>query len=264
VVANALYWHHGIHFGPRMLFESTPAWIGLFTVGCAELVTRPWLRGAAAWCLASLFAGSLLLGPAAVRAAARPDARVPLPEVPGLVASERTVVFVHGSWASRVAARLAATGMRRDSIETGLRRNALCSVDRYARWRSGGSSGPPPPVDWEPRPGTPETLEIRLLGPGNPARFDARVPDDAACAREAAADRFGALDLEPLLWRFPPRDEAAVVVARDLGPLANARVMRALPGHALVYIHPETGPGTLMEYEEGMELIWRGAAGAVR
>jgi hypothetical protein len=262
VLANAVYWHHGVHFGPRMLFESTPAWIGLFVAGSAELMKRPWQRGLAAWTVALALAAAVVLGPGAVSRAGRPGVHPPTPVAAVQADGGRAVVFVHGSWASRVGARLAAEGMRRDSIETALRRNALCSVDRYARSHADGVALPPSDLDWEPRPGTPAGLEVRLLGPGNPARFDPAAEADAGCIREAGSDRFGVLDLEPLLWLYPPRQGAPTLVARDLGPVGNARVLEAVEGRAYVYVPASgPGPGALLEYDEGMELLWRGAAG---
>ncbi|MFQ5536156.1 MAG: hypothetical protein ACE5GJ_01770, partial [Gemmatimonadota bacterium] len=37
VVANAFYWHHGFHNGPRMLYAAAPAWILLAALSMVEL-----------------------------------------------------------------------------------------------------------------------------------------------------------------------------------------------------------------------------------
>jgi hypothetical protein len=71
----------------------------------------------------------------------------------------------------------------------------------------------------------------------------------------------GVVDLEPLLWQAPPLGNGAVVVARDMGPEVNARVRSAMGGRdAYVYV-PRAGQGpvpALMDYEEGMQLLWGG------
>ncbi|MCG6954794.1 MAG: hypothetical protein LJF04_02280, partial [Gemmatimonadetes bacterium] len=37
VAANFVYWHHGIHMGPRFLFETGPAWVALWVVAVPRL-----------------------------------------------------------------------------------------------------------------------------------------------------------------------------------------------------------------------------------
>ena len=265
VGANALYWHHGIHLGPRMLFETAPAWVVLLVTAVAPLfaaepaaVDAPPRQGLrfARWSVVFTIAGGIALAPSALLATARARASVAAPAPPETPA----VVFAHGSWASRVSARLAATGMRRDSIETALRRNDVCAVDRYARWRSGAAEAPAPSLDFEPRPGTPPHLVPRRLSPANLVRVDPAAPHDVACAREARSDRLGAVELELLAWRLPPVHGARVRVARDLGPAANLRTLQAVGGVAYVLVDREEGGPILLEYDEGMELLWGGAA----
>ena len=286
VVANAAYWHHGIHMGPRMLFESTPAWIALFVAAASVFApTSPesappartgqgsvsgdapngdrepvsTLQRLAMWSIGLAVVAGLALAPGAARVSSDSNFRVEAPQPP----SDDAIVFVHGSWASRIAARLASTGMRRDSIETVLRRNDVCSVDRYARWRSTpGGADPAPHVDTEPRSGSPTSLESRALSPGNLVRVLPGSQPDAACIREARSDRLGVLELELLAWRFPPMPNARIVVARDLGPAGNLPVLHALARPAYLYV--DTGSDTgflLLDYSEGMELLWGGAAG---
>jgi 4-amino-4-deoxy-L-arabinose transferase-like glycosyltransferase len=290
VAANAVYWHHGILFGPRMLFETAPAWIALVVAAVAPLFAErgasptggpegpdggavpmaqaraPRLARLARWSVVITLVGGLALTPGAILARAGAPPRPPLPAPPAGPA----VVFAHGSWASRIAARLTAAGVRRDSIETALRRNDVCAVDRWARWRAAAATGDDqgrrsddrPALDFDARPGTPPHLESRALSPGNVVRVDPGVAHDATCLREARADRLGSLELELLAWRYPPLPGPGVVVARDLGPVTNLRTRRATAGSAWVLVDggQEGGP-LLLDYDEGMELLWGGAAG---
>lgn len=297
VAANFVYWHHGIHMGPRLLFETGAAWVALWVVGILHLargwtVTRrqgaidgpgspghgdgppgpetpetpetpraPFVRRTTGWVAALSLAVAPFL--AAGRAMAyRPGpafvAAARLPTPPLLPA----VVFVHGSWSSRTAARLVAAGMRRDSVETALRRNDACQVDRYARWRDGDRASPPPALDLRPEPGPGADLESVELSPGNRILVRPGAPVDAACAREARSDRLGTLELEPLLWQAPPLPGAKLVVARDLGPDADAQALSAFGGyHAYVAVDAGEARGArLLEYPGGMELLWGGGA----
>ncbi|MCG6957771.1 MAG: hypothetical protein LJF04_17415, partial [Gemmatimonadetes bacterium] len=172
------------------------------------------------------------------------------------------IVFAHGSRSTRNASRLVAAGMRRDSVETALRRNSVCRVDTYARWRAGGAVGPPPSLDLEARPGPGPGLRPRELSPGNRVAVEPGERLTPACLREATSDRLGSVELEPLLWQAPPLPGARLIVARDLGPVANAVVLDSLGGYH-PYVLVDGGHGRhprLLDYREGMELLWRGAA----
>jgi len=266
VAANALYWHHGQHLGPRMLYEAAPAWVALvvFTLADASRSgarARGILSRASGWLVAVSLLGALLTLPSGIRALRTPAAVVyastlpPPGDQPGLI-------FVHGSWSTRIAARLAAAGMRRDSIETALRRNATCAVDRYTRWRTASGAGPRPEIDFERRAGKPAGLESWLVSPGNRILVAAADTLDGICQREASSDRLGTVELEPLLWQAPPLEGRALIVARDLGPFANARVLARL-GRPRAWVAVDGGEGSpirLVEYADGMELLWRGAA----
>lgn len=261
VVASFLYWHHGVHFGPRMLYETVPGWMALFAAAAAALLRSDGFppSGTTArffrWTVLVTVIGGAAFAPTALRSASAGDDTGLIPTPP----SEPAVVFIHGSWSSRVAARLAGDGMRRDSIETALRRNDICAVDRYARWRQGGRTGAPPALDFVARSGTPATLRIRELSPGNRVRVDPAHPFDAGCRREATSDRFGSLELEFFAWRFPPLEGRPVVAARDLGPAGNLPVLEALDRSAYVLVDGDSP--IILEYAEGMELLWGGAAG---
>lgn len=259
VVANALYWHHGVHFGPRMLYESAPAWLTLFAI----VVVRVFANGetktearVARWALGISVAVGLAFTPFVFSAATR-AAPAPLP-----AAASGEVVFVHGSWSSRVASRLAASGMTRDSIETLLRRNDICAVDQYSRARASNGVGALAGLDVQPVPGSPGHLQARLLSPGNGVRVDPGLAPSPTCLREAGSDRLGVLELETVAWRVSGAPDAPVRYARDLGPAANAALLEALsrPGRVLVDTGEERGL-LLLEYGEGMELLWGGAAG---
>jgi predicted outer membrane lipoprotein len=260
VGANALYWHHGMHFGPRMLFESVPAWLALFSVAFSTAWRSPVASTqgrVARWTLGLTIAGGLAFAPFAFLAAGS-GPRVVVPDVEGGSA----IVFVHGSWASRLGARLSVAGMRRDSIETALRRNDICAVDRYVRWRTSDRDGPPPALDFRALPGTPLSLQTQVLSPGNLVRTSPTREADATCAREAQSDRFGVLDLEMIAWQSPPLDDRAVIFARDLGPTGNLPTLEATDRTPWIYI--DVGADRtplLLGYSEGMEVLWRGAAG---
>lgn len=268
VVANAAYWHHGIHFGPRMTYEMVPAWIGLFALAVVHLARRG--RGArghySRWVVGLGLGGGLALSSSTLLGLANGATPMASPAIPDITPAAESgqpdvsVVFVHGSWASRVGARLAAEGMRRDSIETALRRNDLCLVDRYARWRA-APDGPAPTLDFEPRPGTPPDLRAMTLSPGNVIRVSPTTAPDAACRREARSDRLGTLELEAVAWRSPHLTGGAVALARDLGPGANLRLFGQDTGNALVWVDRSEGEPLLLPYVEGMQLLWGGAGG---
>lgn len=269
VAANFVYWHHGIHMGPRLLFETGPAWVGLWVVALPRLARGTggtgFARRAVGWTGMLCLAAAPLLAwerGVAYRTGSEVAAAEHLPQPGG----PRALVFLHGSWSARNAARLVAAGMRRDSVETALRRNDVCQVDAYARWRAGEGPGPPPSLDLTPLPGTAPNLEVRELSPGNRVAVTPGAAPSVTCAREAHSDRLGTLELEPLLWQAPPVDDATVVVARDLGPADNARALASLPGYT-PWVAVDGGPGRpprLLRYPAGMELLWGGAAPPAR
>ena len=260
VAANAVYWHHGIHLGPRLLFETAPAWVALFVVAAAAL-TAPGAAGVSparrtlAWGLAAAWAGALFLAPArALSNAGGGTAEARFPDPPATPA----LVFAHGSWSSRVAARLAAEGMRRDSVETALRRNDLCALDHFAKRRASGLPPGPQTLDFEPLPGPAPGLVQRFLSPGNAILVRPGATPSPDCLREARADAVGSVELEPLLWQAPPTPGSKVVVARDLGPEENRRVMDAYPGVTafLLVASADGAPPRYLPYAEGMVRLW--------
>jgi hypothetical protein len=266
--ANALYWHHGIHLGPRMLYESVPAWVALSVMAAMGLVTAdvvpPRLRSLVGWAVTISVLGAPLLTSTVVGSASLPTRGSAAGELPEPGTEGPTIVFAHGSWSSRVVARLSAAGMRRDSVETALRRNDLCSVDRYARWREAGASGSAPALDLDPLPGTPAGLVRVRLSTGNDAWADTGTPWDSECARQATADAPGTIELEALAWRAAPLPGRELVIARDMGPEINARVRDAMRDRrAFVYVAgDDTTPPALLAYDEGLRRLWGAAPGA--
>jgi hypothetical protein len=78
--------------------------------------------------------------------------------------------------------------------------------------------------------------------------------------REARSDRFGAIELEGLLWQVPPLPDAQIVIARDMGPAGNAPVLTQYPQKTpYLYMDGPDGP-RLLAYDVGMELAWGGPA----
>jgi len=268
LAANAFYWHHGVHMGPRLLLETAPAWVVLWVLMAVELAEPesplpPFARRMALWVAILSLGGGAVLTPGVTRAYRATPGEALAASLPTTPGGEQALVFVHGSWASRVANRLAALGMRRDSIETALRRNDLCAVDRFVRASESGLAAPVP-LSLEPRPGTPPHLQGRSLSRGNVVRVDPGLAWDAGCLREARADRLGSLELEPLAWQTSP-GTGPLMVVRDLGPSLNARVMEAYPERRpwLWFATEESTEPTLLPYDEGAELLWGGAAGVV-
>ncbi len=194
VLANILYWHHGSHLGPRMLYEAAPAWILLAALAAVALAEREPSRNRAGnlpseaeageagnrpgvgerlrpsnvlfWALAVSFLAPVALVPLRVRSYAWPEETLARITPPALPSGAPALVFVHGSWTERIAARLQAAGMRLDSIETALRRNDVCRLQTYTRWRIGEGRG----GRW-PAPGL-----VGLSPPGREPRLFAAHP----------------------------------------------------------------------------------------
>lgn len=267
VAANALYWHHGLFMGPRMLFEAAPAWILLAVSATARAwdvastprlaPLRPAIVAGAACTLA------LALWQAPQRAlgyAPGPDAvtavRAPAVQGPALV-------FVHDAWTARLAMQLAGSGMRLDVVETALRQNPTCDVQALVDALARGDELPVRAqlqrLDLEPRSrDLPQAIE---LSTGNTARIDPERAPTADCARQAAADRNGILDLAPLLLLgdLPGAEPRGALFVRDLGPERNAALIARLQGRA-PYVLRTTRDGAapeLVAYEAGMRELWR-------
>lgn len=245
LLTHLFYWHHGLFMGPRMLNEYAPAWCLLFARSLTQvyraLPDTPIMRysprglfGAAT--VASLLA-MLPLGPMRLSAYAQSGA---LADEIGQL--RNALVFVHGSWEERIGMRLAARGMRLDSIETALRQNETCQVDAYAR-------GLHVPLDFTPRA---THLPPRVqAGPGSLIRASQRLTPE--CMREASADRFGALDVGRALLA----GNNAVLVARDFGPELNAALIARHPARRPFLLMPDQqGRVVTLPYEQGLQTLW--------
>ncbi|MGW8265944.1 MAG: hypothetical protein ACWGSQ_06220 [Longimicrobiales bacterium] len=308
VLANFVYWHHGFHLGPRMLYEAAPAWLFLTAMAALTLGGDPGgtqgeenpvdsttrlpdpgglpreapagggrraLRGLrfpdlVVWTLVVSLLGAILLIPNRMAAYRWPPETLARITVPAIPAGDPAVVFVHGSWSERISARLQATGMRLDSIETALRRNDICTLHAYAQERAATEGGtrlpspPPPELDFQLLAESPGNLEAIELTEGNRVLVDPEIPVAPECRREALADGRGIISLAPLLWQgdLPGLEEGRPMFVRDLGPEENRRVLEAFPARR-PYVFLTPAPNALPElrdYQEGMNLIWGGGS----
>ncbi len=268
IVANALYWHHGMFMGPRMLNEFAAPWsllVAVAAVGLVRLIPADTMWGnyspraglvltlALAW-----IAGIAYLGPqrlASYGGGWMQSSRIELPQ------SDRpTLVFVHGAWAGRVTTRLLAHGMRLDSLEAALRQNTTCDSDRFARWYAtpAGERGPAPPLDFSFIPHDPPP-QMRIAQEDDiRVRPGARLSPE--CLREVASDTLGIVDVGPLLWQgdLPGLGEQGRMFARDMGPEDNARLIRRYPDRVplmLLRLKDDKQP-TLVPYQNGVSLLW--------
>jgi hypothetical protein len=200
----------------------------------------------------ALLAGALVLGP--LRLASY--RQQPLALEVAAEARAPALVFVHGGWTSRLVMRLAAAGMRLDSVETAIRQNSTCAVHEYASAREAGSALPA--LDLSPRAfPLPQAVTI---SEGNRIRVLPGEKLSGECARQAAADRLGTLDVTPLLWRgdLPGLAGEGTMFVRDLGPAMNLSMIAAHPErqpYVLMATGTDSGP-ELTTYAAGMERLW--------
>jgi hypothetical protein len=273
LVANAFYWHHGWLMGPRMLHDAAPAWALLFVLAAAwalgrlpaELLLgdrRLAPRAAAATFLLAGGLVGLLLAPQRAFSH-RPDI---LPEVRRLAAEAppRSVVFVHGSWAGRLSMSLAAAGMRLDSVETALRQNTTCEVQRflepYRAHRAGRGGEPLPALEFGAPSG--RLLVDVAAGHGNRIRTRPGEVPDAECVRQARADAGGIMDVANFLWLgdLPGRAGEGALFVRDLGPVENRTMLARYPERSPYVLHyGADGSPRLQDYGAGMATLWSGA-----
>ena len=224
VIASALYWHHDLVAGPRMLGEAVPAWCALLvlaTIGLVRAPRRRWLSDAVA-VLVLIAIGYGLAAGGRGRVVRLTGRLVPVPEVtePG-----PSLVFVHESWQDRIGARLAARPMRLDSV-----RALLTQYD-------------------------PCRLEGALVGAQRPEEVEDR------CLREQASDRLGRLGLTDYLWHgdLPGLGGSGVLWARDLGPEANTHLIESYPDRTPLLAIPDPerrGDGLVVPYQMGVDALW--------
>lgn len=276
VLGNLFYWHHGLFMGPRMLNEAAPAWALLTAVAAVGIVRRippgfRVIRGGYSVRVAVLLflvgggvVGYLVLAPQRLLsygAERHAGSRVRVPEVSG-----PAIVFVHGAWEVRAGMRLAASGMRLDSLETALRQNPTCRVAEYVAYyvarSEGNHSAKEVKLDLTPRSDDfPPRIEI---SPGNWILVAEDSPLTEECLREIEADRNGVVDVTPLAWQgdLPELDTGGAMYVRDLGPESNEELIRRHPERKpLVFYTPSSDASPiLMPYQEGMAAIWGGSA----
>lgn len=265
VAANALYWHHGMFMGPRMLNESAPAWAILAAVSAAGLVRsvpRSWepagysIRAglASAFALAAA-AGIFYLGPDRLLQYRgwMASTRIDVPQV-----AQPSTLFVHGGWTSRIAMRLAARGMRLDSLEMALTHNPTCAVHRFAQRYPGGPADRDAPLDFALHSGELPRVQISR---GNWIRLSEGERLTPECFREAASDTLGIVDVAPLLWQsdLPGGRRDGVLIVRDMGLAANAAFMAAHPGRrpTMFMRRSDDAPPTVVPYDSAVAILWR-------
>jgi len=238
LLASALYWHHDLVFGPRMLGEAVPAWIALAVLTFAGLVRlarggdgtpapgRAWAGDSvAAVALLALAFGAVSGGPErlGVRGAA-------LGAYPEIREERPSLVFVHEPWGDRLGGRLSGRGLRLDSVRTLLTRYHPCQ------------------------------LEAGLLG----IQQSEATP---VCRREEASDaaalvrQRGSLGITGLLWLddLPGLPAEGVLWVRDLGPDRNAAVLAEYPDRVPLFLlpGPRVGAWDLVPYAQGSNILWR-------
>ncbi len=210
LAAHLGYWHHGLFMGPRMMNEMAPAWCLLATRSAVGVTEKAPPRWADAPISPRVFAGALFLVPLVTGVFWLGPERLwsyrqrPLAPAAARAAAEPALVFVHGGWTSRLAMRLAAGGMRLDSVETVLRRNPTCDVQAYVdASRSGrmtattgllaaaGRAAVGRALAGQPDPGCGRHAAqrgVRRRGEGGPPRRDRRVA--SGLARRPAGERW--------------------------------------------------------------------------
>lgn len=261
VLAYLFYWHHGLFMGPRMLADTGTLWVLLVVIAVAGLVSRIAPHAAVGRYSVRTFAlgavsaafviGVLLMTPARLLSYAPPADVLPLLRAPRVDAP--ALIFVHGGWSSRIAARLAAKGMRADSIETALRQNSTCSAHDFSLQYPHVDTR----LDFTPR--ATALPKIAEISQGNRIRIADGERMHADCMREIAADTAGVVDIAPYSWQGAlPGQQGGPLFVRDMGPQPNQAVIAAHPGRRLMLLTASGADGVkLYSYEDGMQRIWR-------
>jgi hypothetical protein len=278
VLANFFYWHHDNFMGPRMLHEAAPAWTFLFVTAAAGLVQlTPSRKVAGRYRPRAAVFGTVVIATAVGLLAMAPQrvlsyggdrhdiARTPVPQL-----DEPALVFVHDAWPSRIAMTLVSAGYRLDLIETLMRQNTTCTMQRVADLVAAGDHNAARALiarlDTVPRAAS--ALPAVAIAPGAYIRVRDGEPLGPDCLRQAHSNRHGILDIAPLLWRADLHGVAGgsgTLIARDLGPLRNAALIAAHPDRrAWIYMMPDTAARepVLLPYDDGMRVLWGAAAAA--
>ena len=264
LAANLFYWHHGLFMGPRMLADAGFAWAALSVVSVVGIIRaiRPdWrLAGkysprtfAAAAALSIVVFGAIVLLPARMATYTLNKQQRALLKAPD--ASQPVLVFVHGGWAARVAMKMAARGMRLDSLETALRQNPTCNLHVFA---DSFVIGAPPPVQLDFDPRATNLPGQREISPGNRIRVEVDEKFYEVCAREVQADQGGVIDVTPLLWQgdLPGLPARGPLFVRDMGPEANQKLMSEHPDRRAFMLVPDADTVRMVPYTIAERAIW--------
>jgi hypothetical protein len=269
ILANALYWHHGIFMGPRMVNEWSAAWAvltGVAAVGLVRMIppraqySGYTLRaGVAIAFLLAWLAGVFYLGPqrlARYGGSFLASARI---QVPATAAP--SLVFVHGGWSTRIATRLTAHGLRGDSLEAVMALNPTCDVQTFANWYASPATqreGTAPELSFDFGNGTrPQKMEIAQ---GDEIRYQQNRPLSPSCLAQVASDTLGIIDISPLVWQhdMPGLGGNGAMIVRDMGPAENARLIARHADRVPMMLlrRVKEGPPELVPYGVGLKLLW--------
>ncbi|MEO8911211.1 MAG: glycosyltransferase family 39 protein [Gemmatimonadaceae bacterium] len=271
VVGNFFYWHHGSFMGPRMLNEATPPWVLLTAVAAVGLVrlipknksfgNYPPRSALVLTLLVGWLGGIFFLGPERLASYGGPWQASTRVKLPASATSSPSLVFVHGAWGGRVAMRLVAHGLRLDSLEVAMRSNTTCDVHNYSLWYASDSMRhalKPPPIDFDFRLHA-EPPKLRIAD-GDDIRTVPGVRMPYNCLLEAASDTLGIVEVGPLLWQtdLPGSADHGAMVVRDMGPVANARLIARYPNRvpSVFYRSVKEGAPELVPYAIGMRALW--------
>jgi len=269
ILANALYWHHGIFMGPRMVNEWSPAWALLTaaaTVGLVRMIpTRANYSGYAlrtGVSIAFLFAwlvGVFYLGPQRLvryGGSFLASSRIEIPRI-----AAPSLVFVHGGWSTRIATRLTAHGFRGDSLEAVMALNPTCDVQTFANWYASPTPARDafvPQLNFDFAGATrPQKMEIAQ---GDEIRYYPNRPLSPSCLAQVASDTLGIIDISPLAWQhdLPGLTGNGAMIVRDMGPTENARLIARHADRVPMMLlrRVKEGPPELVPYDAGIKLLW--------
>jgi hypothetical protein len=201
--------------------------------------------------------GAVMLLPQRLSSYRLSPARRALLEAPRV--EEPALVFVHGGWTARVGMRLAAHGMRLDSVETALRQNSTCRVHAFAdTFAKGGKAAMQ--IDFSRR--ADQLPQVAEITPGNRIRVVANEPFDSACATQINADQAGVIDVTPFVWQgdLPGLPARGPLFVRDMGPAANRRLITEHEGRRAMMLIPNGDSIALVPYTIAERAIWRATA----
>jgi len=168
---------------------------------------------------------------------------------------EPSLVFVHGGWSARIGTRLAARGMRLDSVETALRQNSTCRVHAFMESYANGAKSSVA-LDFTPR--ADKLPPIAEISPGNRIRVVRNEMLEPACAAQVRADQAGVIDVTPLIWQgdLPGTKPHGALFVRDMGPAANRRLIAEHEDRRAMMLVPHADSVALVPYTIAEHAIW--------